>query len=95
MKSDQDKVPVLLMVRSLGIGGSERQLVETVLSLPRDRFIPHVGRFRPDGLRRCDLDAAHIPLLHLPVCSLTSPAAFTGAARLIQYIRRHQVVSRV
>ena len=91
MKCDQDKVPVLLMVRSLGIGGSERQLVETALSLPRDRFIPHVGCFRPDGLRRGDLDAAHIPFLHLPVYSFKSPAAFTGAAQLIQYIRRHQI----
>ena len=42
-------VPVLLMVRELGIGGTERQLVETARFLQRERFTPHVGRFRPDG----------------------------------------------
>jgi len=90
-QAHQNKIPVLLMVRELGIGGSERQLVETALFLPRDRFVPHVGCFRPDGLRRPDLDAANVPVLHLAVSSFKSPAVVTAAAKLMRYIQRHQI----
>ena len=69
-----ERIPVLLMVRELGIGGTERQLVETARFLQRERFVPHVGCFRPDGLRRRDLEQAGVPILHLPVYSFKSPA---------------------
>jgi len=90
-QENRNKIPVLLLVRELGIGGSERQLVETALFLPRDRFIPHVGCFRPDGLRRPDLDAANVPVLHLPVYSFKSPAVVKAAAQLMRYIRQHGI----
>ena len=90
-QENRGKIPVLLMVRSLGIGGSERQLVETALFLPRDRFIPHVGCFRPDGIRRPDLDAANVPVLHLPLYSFKSPAIVTAAAQLMRYIRQNRI----
>ena len=67
------RIPVLLMVRELGVGGTERQLVETARFLDRSRFTPHVGCFRPDGLRRKDLEDAGVPILHLPVYSFKSP----------------------
>ncbi len=86
-----ENVPVLLMVRELGIGGTERQLVETALFLQRKGFSPHVGCFRPDGLRRQDLEAADIPILHLPVYSFMSGATLKAAAQLTQYIRQHQI----
>lgn len=79
------------MVRELGIGGTERQLVETARFLKRDRYIPHVGCFRPDGLRRRDLELAGIPILHLPVYSFKSPNVLTAAWQLIRYIRRHHI----
>lgn len=91
MNGNHNKTPVLLMVRELGIGGSERQTVETALFLPRDRFSPHVGCFRPDGLRRRDLDMAGIPVLHLPVYSFKSPAAIAAARQLTTYIRSHNI----
>jgi L-malate glycosyltransferase len=84
-------VPVLLMVRELGIGGTERQLVETARFLQRERFVPHVGCFRPDGPRRIDLDRAGVPILQLPVYSFRSTAVVTAAAQLVGYIRQHQV----
>ncbi len=86
-----EKIPVLLLVRELGIGGTERQLVETALFLQHQRFIPHVGCFRPDGLRRRDLDSAGVPILHLPVYSFRSTATLKAARHLIRYIRRHQI----
>ena len=84
-------VPVLLMVRELGIGGTERQLVETARFLPRDRFVPHVGCFRPDGPRRADLERAGVPILHLPLYSFLSKALFTSASQLIRYIQQHHI----
>jgi L-malate glycosyltransferase len=84
-------VPVLLMVRELGIGGTERQLVETARFLDRQRFVPHVGCFRPGGLRRAELEQAGVPILHLPVYSFKSPAVFTGASQLVRYIRQHRI----
>lgn len=79
------------MVRELGIGGTERQLVETARFLDRERFVPHAGCFRPGGLRRAELEAAGVPILHLPVYSFKSPAVFTGASQLIRYIRQHKI----
>jgi glycosyltransferase involved in cell wall biosynthesis len=79
------------MVRELGIGGTERQLVETARFLHRDRFVPHVGCFRADGLRRADLERAEVPILHLPMHSFLSPAVLRAASRLITYIRQHHI----
>ena len=84
-------VPVLLLVRELGVGGTERQLVETARFLQRERFVPHVGCFRPEGPRLADLERAGVPVLHLPVHSFLSPAVFTAASRLIAYIRQHHI----
>lgn len=84
-------VPVLLLVRELGIGGTERQLVETARFLERDRFVPHVGCFRPDGLRKKDLELAGVPILHLPVYSFKSPSVARAAVQLIRYVHQHKI----
>src|SRR5215831_14569909 len=89
--SSPNPVPVLLMVRELGIGGTERQLVETARFLPRERFIPHVGCFRPDGPRRAELESAGIPILHLPLYSLASKAFLPVAAQFVRYVRQHRI----
>jgi L-malate glycosyltransferase len=79
------------MVRELGVGGTERQLVETARFLPRERFIPHVGCFRPDGPRRSELESAGIPILHLPLYSLASKAFFPAVSQFVQYLRKHHI----
>ena len=79
------------MVRELGIGGTERQLVETARFLPRERFTPHVGCFRPDGPRRAELESAGIPILHLPLYSLASTAFLPVATQLVRYVRQHRI----
>ena len=89
--SSSPPVPVLLMVRELGVGGTERQLVETARFLPRERFIPHVGCFRPDGPRRSELESAGIPILHLPLYSLVSKAFFPAASQFVRYLRQHHI----
>ena len=84
-------VPVLLLVRELGVGGTERQLVETARFLQRERFVPHVGCFRPDGPRRADLESAGVPILVLPIRSFLSAQVASAASRLIGYIRQHHI----
>ena len=42
-------VPLLLMTRSLGPGGSERQMAETAKALDRRLFYPHVACVEASG----------------------------------------------
>ena len=82
--------PVLLMVRELGHGGSERQLTEMAKSLDRARFAAHVGCF-VEGTRATELRAAGVPVLVLPVRSFRSAGAIAGARQLGRYIREHGI----
>ena len=83
-------VPVLLMIHSLGHGGSERQLAAIARTLDRSRFEPHVasvfGGFRADELRR-----SGIPLLTLPITSYLKPSILRTAAQLRRYIRTNGI----
>src|ERR1035438_9100588 len=81
-------IPVLLMVRELNLGGSERQMAEIAKALDRSRFDPRVGCFRPAGLRADDLRAAGIPIVHFPVPSLASVKA---ALRKAAYVRKQNI----
>ncbi|HEX3876693.1 MAG TPA: glycosyltransferase family 4 protein [Bryobacteraceae bacterium] len=89
--SPNKRVPVMLMSRELGIGGTERQLVQTALSLDRSHFETHVGCFFGDGFRAASLRAAQIPILELPVRSFMRWSAVDGAMRMVRYLRRHRI----
>ncbi len=84
-------IPVLLMTRSLGLGGSERQVAEMAKALGSAGFEPHVGCFHADGFRASELRAAAVPVVQFPVSSFVRPAALTGALSLGRYIRRHGI----
>jgi len=83
--------PVLLMARELDLGGSERQMALIAGALDRSKFEPVVGCFRPEGLRRRDLEQAGIPVEHFPVYSFASPQAVSGGWRLARFIRRRGI----
>jgi glycosyltransferase involved in cell wall biosynthesis len=83
--------PVLLLARELHLGGSERQMTEIAKTLDRSRFTPHVGCFRPRGIRGAELAAAGVPIVHFPVDSLASFGALSEAWNLRSYIRRHGI----
>src|SRR5271166_94956 len=85
------KPGILLMVRELHHGGSERQLTEVALGLNRTRFQPYVGAFRTEGIRADELRAAGIPILHLPVHSFKSPSTVALAWKLARYIRANDI----
>jgi glycosyltransferase involved in cell wall biosynthesis len=86
----ENPVDILLMIHSLGHGGSERQVANTALGLDRSRFRPHVasalGGFQADELKR-----AGIPVLHLPLHSFVSPGALRVALLVRRYIRTHNI----
>ncbi len=83
-------VPVLLMARELGPGGTERQLTEIARSLDRSQFTPHVACFH-EGPRADELRAAHVPVVRLQVTSFVKPNAVFGALQLGRYINLHSI----
>ncbi len=83
--------PVLLVARELGIGGCERDLTKIAKGIDRSRFEPHVACFHPHGLRAAELEAAGIPIVHLPVTSFLSLSAWRGARVLRNYIRQNRI----
>jgi glycosyltransferase involved in cell wall biosynthesis len=83
--------PVLLLARELDLGGSERQMTEIAKTLDRSRFTPHIGCFRPQGMRGAELRAAGIPIVSFPVDSFASRGAIAGAWKLREYIRRYGI----
>jgi len=79
------------MTRSLGLGGTERQLTEIAKALDRSQFEPHVGCFDAEGFRAEELRAAGVPVVPFHVPSFLSPTVITGAAALGRYVREHAI----
>jgi glycosyltransferase involved in cell wall biosynthesis len=84
-------IPVLLMVRELGIGGCERDLTKLAIGLDRSRFEPYVGCFIPDGLRSGELRSRGIPIVHFNVPSFASSAALRAARKMGTFIRERGI----
>jgi glycosyltransferase involved in cell wall biosynthesis len=83
--------PVLLLARELDLGGSERQMTEIAKMLDRSRFSPHVGCFRPQGIRHAELAARGVPIVAFPLDSFASFGALSAAWKLRRYIQRHGI----
>lgn len=79
------------MTRSLGLGGTERQVAEFAASLDRTRFTPHVGCFEDDGFRAAELRAQGIPILRMDMHSFASSDTPRAFWRLRNYVREHQI----
>ena len=82
--------PIVLLARSLGLGGSERQLTEVAMALDR-RFAPTVVCFDAAGVRGDDLRRAGVRILELPVRSFVSPASAPIAWRFVRLLRGERV----
>ncbi len=81
-------IPILLMVRELNLGGSERQMAEIAKALDRAKFDPHAGCFRAGGLRADDLRQAGVPVVNFDVPSIMS---LKGAWQIVRYIREKKI----
>lgn len=84
-------IPILLMIRELGLGGTERQLSAVARSLDPSKYAVHIGCFQDQGLRRQELDQAGIPIVRFPVRSFRSVSLLTGALQMRRYIRQHGI----
>jgi L-malate glycosyltransferase len=83
--------PVLLMVRSLDLGGSERQAAEVAMSLDRQLFRPSIGCFHARGIRVDELRRAGVPVIEFAVRSLPSPKTALLGWQFVSWIRRERV----
>ncbi len=94
IRSGLSPCPVLLMVREIDFGGTERQITEVAKSLDRTHFQPHVGCFNAQGLVSGEIRSAGVPIVEFPVRSFR-PAAMPAnlkAARLMgRYMREHKI----
>lgn len=84
-------VPVMMMVRALDLGGTERQLTEMARNLDPARFQVHVGTFHASGLRAKELWKAGIPVVEFPVRSFARPGAIGGALAVGRYLDHHSI----
>jgi L-malate glycosyltransferase len=82
---------ILLLVYSVGPGGTERQVAELARSLDPARFTVHVGAVYPKGMRGDELRAAGIPVFEVPVRSLINGSAVRSFNILRRYIREHNI----
>src|SRR4051812_42012169 len=82
---------ILIAVRELGVGGSERQACLVARLLDPGRFRVTVGCFVPHGLRRAGLDAAGVPVMQFPVRSFTSWNLPLLAYQAREWIHRENV----
>jgi len=81
----------MLMTRTLGHGGTERQLTEIALSLDRGLFTPHVGCVESSGFRADELRKGGVPILELPLTSFMKPRCLVCMVRLRRYIHHHRI----
>ena len=82
---------VMLMTRTLGHGGTERQMTETALALDPAVFAPHVTCVESAGFRGDELRRRGIPILELPIKSFKDPRSFRLLAQFSGYMRRHSI----
>ena len=91
MKAAGLPTPVMLMVRALGAGGTERQVTEIAKALNRDQFVPHVGCFEDDGFHAAELRACGVPVFSMRMRSLLSRDSADVAMAMRRYIGTNRI----
>jgi glycosyltransferase involved in cell wall biosynthesis len=84
--------PVLMMTRSLGHGGTERQVAELAQSLDRTRFTPHVACFDPGGFHEDAMRRSGVSILQMDMHSFASRDSFRALKRLRRYVQTHGIL---
>jgi glycosyltransferase involved in cell wall biosynthesis len=89
--SDPLPSPVLLMTRSLGHGGTERQVAELAKALDRNLFTPHIACFDRGGFREDELRQRGVPILQMEMHSFVSRESVRALLRLRSYVQAHGI----
>jgi glycosyltransferase involved in cell wall biosynthesis len=79
------------MTRSLGHGGTERQVAEFARSFDRTLFTPHIACFDPGGFRETELRRHGVPILQMEMHSFAGRDSLRAFARLRNYVRGHRI----
>ena len=86
-----EPLKILYVVTTLDHGGSERQLVELIKGLDRQRFVPRVCCLSAEGHLAAELNRHGIPVETLPLRGLTLPynviTVIRHFARLVKFIQ--------
>jgi glycosyltransferase involved in cell wall biosynthesis len=90
LQATRSPIPILLLARELGAGGSERQLTEIAKALDKGHFEVHVGYFR-EGIRCAELADARVRTLKIGITSFRKPEVLSQALRLGSYLRANQI----
>jgi glycosyltransferase involved in cell wall biosynthesis len=84
-------VPVLMTVRELHYGGIQKDVTKIATRIDRSRFEPHVAAYEVEGIRVEELRQAGVPVVHIPLPSLSPSAALPAAIQVGRYIRKHGI----
>jgi len=84
--------PIVLMARSLDLGGSERQLSEIAMALDPALFRVAVACFSAHGSRADELRRAQIPVVEFAITSFAKPHAVVLAWAFVRWLRRRRAV---
>ena len=82
---------VLILIRSLGLGGSERQAALIAAGLDGSRFDVRVGCMFAEGLRASELKDQGIPIIPFPITSFARPHTIRQGLALARCIRRERI----
>ncbi len=86
------RISALLMARELGGGGGiERDVSKFARRLRSYGIAPHVACFNPGGARWLEIEAAGIPVLALPLKSVSANSLITSFRMLRRYITEHDI----
>lgn len=81
-------INILYIIDNLGHGGTERQLMELIRGLDRDRFRPHLCTLKPSTALYDELD---IPKITLDFVSFLHPSIFGNLLTLYRFIRKNRI----
>ena len=79
------------MTRSLGHGGTERQVAELAKSLDRDLFSPHIACFDLGGFREQELRERGLPIFQTDMHSFLSLDSIRALRGLRAYVQAHGI----
>ncbi len=84
-------IPLLLCVRTLTQGGTERQLAALAKALDPARFAPHVACFKQEGFRAEELRSTGIPIVEFPLESFIRPSVLPVAAAFGRFLKEKDI----
>ena len=90
-RGGDERIRLVFVLDSMGLGGSELNAVRTAERLDRRRFDLSVICFNVDGPIRERYQTIGVPVMHLPINSLFGLQTFAAGRRFARYLRSERV----